>query len=71
MLFKSQKNDRLIQGIRTIQKNRCSLSDEDLNLLEEVVVLLTEHDGKWNKNDTAAVVMIVKVSELLFKFFGQ
>lgn len=71
MLFKSQKTDRLIQGIRSIQMNRCSLSDEDLNLLEEVAVLLTEHDGKWNRNDTATVVMIVKVSELLIKFFGQ
>ena len=71
MLFKSQKTDRLIQGIRSIQMNRCSLSDEDLNLLEEVAVLLTEHEGKWNRNDTATVVMIVKVSELLIKFFGQ
>lgn len=71
MLFKSQKTDRLIQGIRSIQMNRCSLSDEDLKLLDEVVVLLKECNGKWNRNDTATVIMIVKVSELLIKFFGQ
>lgn len=71
MLFKSQKTDRLIQGIRSIQMNRCSLSDEDLKLLDEVVVLLTECNEKWNRNDTATVIMIVKVSELLIKFFGQ
>lgn len=71
MLFKSQKTDRLIQGIRSIQMNRCSLSDEDLKLLDEVVILLTECNEKWNRNDTATVIMIVKVSELLIKFFGQ
>lgn len=71
MLFKSQKTDRLIQGIRMIQMNRCSLSDEDLDLLEEVANLLTEYDGKCNRNDTTAVVMIVKVAELLIKFFGN
>ena len=71
MLFKSQKTERLIQGIRMIQMNRCSLSDEDLDLLEEVAKLLTEYDGKWNRNDTTAVVMIVKAAELLIKFFGN
>ena len=71
MLFKSQKIDRLIQGIRTIQKNRCLLSDDDLNLLDEIVSLLNELDGKWNRNDSAAVIMIAKLSELLLKFFDH
>ncbi len=71
MLFKSQKTDRLIQGIRTIQKNRCLLSDDDLNLLDEIVSLLNELDGKWNRNDSAAVIMIAKLSELLLKFFDH
>ena len=69
MLFKSQKTDRLVQGIRTIQKNRCLLSDDDLNLLDEIVSLLNELNGKWNRNDSAAVIMIAKLSELLIKFF--
>lgn len=71
MLFKSQKIDRLIQGIRTIQKNRCLLSDDDLNLLDEIISLLNELDGKWNRNDSAAVIMIAKLSELLLKFFDH
>ena len=69
MLFKSQKTDRLVQGIRTIQKNRCLLSDDDLILLDEIVSLLNELNGKWNRNDSAAVIMIAKLSELLIKFF--
>lgn len=71
MLFKSKKTDRLVQGIRSIQMNRCSLSDDDLNLLEEIAKLLEEQDGKWNRNDTATVMMIAKVAELLMKFFVQ
>lgn len=71
MLFKSQKTDRLVLGIRAIQKNRCLLSDEDLNLLDEIVLLLTELDGKWNRNDSAAVIMVAKLTELLMKFFAH
>ena len=39
---KKVNTDRLIQGIRSITKNRYSLSDEDQRLLEEVIQLLEE-----------------------------
>jgi hypothetical protein len=37
---RNQNIDRLIKGIRSIIKNRCSLSDEEVKLLNECIELL-------------------------------
>ena len=40
MLKNEQNIDRLIQGVKSITKNRCSLSDEEIKLLNECIELL-------------------------------
>jgi len=62
---KNQNIDRMIQGIRSIIRNRCSLLDEEVNLLNEVVAQLE----KLKQKDKADVDLIIKVVELLLKFF--
>lgn len=65
----SQHIDGLIQGIESITQNRCSLSDEDCNLLQEVVVILKRYKRERSGGNTASLLFIVRAVELLSKFF--
>ncbi len=65
----SQHIDGLIQGIESITQNRCSLSDEDRNLLRQVIVILKRYKRKRISGDAASLLLIVRAVELLSKFF--
>lgn len=68
--LKQNRNiDSLIQSIEAIRKSQCSLSDEDLDVLNEaleILVMLKEKKGRTNEQ---ILTEIVKVVELLSKFF--
>ena len=68
--LKQNRNiDSLIESIQTITKNQCSLSEQDLSVLNEALSIL--HDLKRKKGRTNEQVLkeVVKVVELLTKFF--
>ena len=65
----SQNIDRLIQGIELITKNRCSLSEEDVKILNEAQTLLKNLKRKKGKTNKEILQVVVKVVELLSKFF--
>ena len=69
MLKKNQNIYRLIQGIRTITENRCSLLDEEVKLLNEVIVQLEELDRKQRQNNCENLLMVVKIVGTLAKVF--
>lgn len=65
----SQHIDGLIQGIESITQNRCSLSDEDRNLLRQVIVILKRYKRKRASGDAASLMLVIRAVELLTKFF--
>ena len=65
----SQNIDSLIQSIDTITENRCSLSEEDLKILNEALTLLQNLKRKKGKTNKDILKVVVKVVELLSKFF--
>jgi len=68
-LKQSQNTDRLIRAIRAVLKNRCSLSDEDVNLLDEAIVHLQNMRNRKGKTNKDILETGVEVIELLAKFF--
>jgi hypothetical protein len=69
----STKVECLIVCIRTlIEKNRCSLSEEDIDLLKECIVVLEKLD-KDDENDPYSKEKIwnkvMDVTKILIKFF--
>ena len=59
--------DRLIQGVRSISKNRCSLSEEEIKLLNECIDLL---EGlKQEKAMDKKRAIFLKAIEILLRFF--
>ena len=65
-----QNIDTLIDNIQGITQNRCSLSDEDLNILNEAILLLHKLRRKKGKTNKDILFVVVKVVELLSKFFA-
>jgi hypothetical protein len=65
----SQNIDRLILSIDFVVKNRCSLSEEDLKLLLEALDLLQGLKKKKGKTNKEILSVVVKIVELLTKFF--
>lgn len=61
--------DSLIQSIKTIRKSQCSLSEEDLNVLNEALEILAVLKRKKGRTNEQVLTEIVKVVELLSKFF--
>ena len=61
--------DSLIQGIETIRKSQCSLSEEDLNVLDEALEMLLVLKGKKGKTNEHILTEVVKIIQLLSKFF--
>ena len=58
---------KLIDKINEIAKNRCSLLDEDVDLLNEVIVLLKKMKRRQCKTDQLDTV--IKIVDLLSKVF--
>lgn len=65
----NQNIDSLIQSITSIAEDRCSLSVEDLNILDEASNLLKNLKRKKGKSNEEILQIVVKVVELLSKFF--
>jgi len=70
--LKQNRNiDSLIQGIETIRKSQCSLSEEDLKVLDEALEMLIILKGKKGKTNEQILMEIVKIIQLLSKFFSN
>jgi hypothetical protein len=70
-LKQNQIIDNAIQSIVTITKSQCSLSEQDLTVLNEALErlqLLRRKKGKTNKQ---IQIEVAKSVELLVKFFTQ
>ena len=65
----SQNIDRLILSINTITENRCSLSEEDVKILDEALAFLQRLKLKKGKTNKDILRVVVKTVELLSKFF--
>jgi cell division protein ZapA (FtsZ GTPase activity inhibitor) len=68
-LKRNQNIDGLIQGIKTIAENRCSLSDEDVVILNEALNLLDSLKKKKGKTNEDILTIVVKLVGLLSSFF--
>lgn len=66
----NQNIDNLINNIQGITKNRCSLSDEDIAILNEAISLLQMLKRKKGKTNKEILEVVVKVVELVSKFFA-
>jgi len=69
MLRKTQNIDRLILGVRSITENRCSLLEEEVNLLEKVIGELEKLKRKRKRDDSETQALIIKVVKMLTQFF--
>ena len=68
--LKQNRNiDSLIQGIETIKKSQCSLSEEDVNVLDEALEMLLILKRKKCKTNEQILREIVKIVQLLSTFF--
>ena len=68
-LKQSQNIDRLIQSINLINENRCSLSEEDVKVLDDASTILMNLKNKKGKTNKEIIKAIIDVVELLSKFF--
>ena len=69
MIRNSNQNiDRVIQSITLVTENRCSLSDEDVRLLKQVVVELKRLRYKQEQRNKYEVIL--EVVKLLTKIFA-
>lgn len=65
----AQNIDNLIQGIESVTKDRCSLSEEDVKILNEAIAHLQNLKRKKGKTNKEIQREFVKVVSLLSKFF--
>lgn len=65
----SRNIDSLIQSIKTIQKSQCSLSEQDVKILNEALSILDVLKRKKGRTNEQVLFELVKVFELLVKFF--
>jgi hypothetical protein len=68
MIKNNQNVDDLILGIGSI-KNRCSLSDDDIKILDNVVKLL--EDMKHERSEKLRAELFAKALNIMMKFFGD
>lgn len=59
----------LIQSIKTILKNQCSLSDDDKKVLDEAIIMLQELERKKGKTNEQILTEVVKVVKIITKYF--
>ncbi len=64
-----ENNDSLIENIQSITKSQCSLSEQDLVVLNEALCILQNLKRKKGKTNEQILREVVKVVELLTKFF--
>lgn len=70
--FKRNQNiDSLILGIKTITENQCSLSKQDLNVLDEALKSLQVLKQKKGATNEQILNEVVKVIGHLNQFFFQ
>ena len=68
--LKQNRNiDSLIENIQSITKNQCSLSEQDLKVLNEALSVLHNLKKKKGKTNEQVLMEVVKIVELLTKFF--
>ncbi len=68
--LKQNRNiDSLIEKIQTIAENQCSLSEQDLIVLNEALSNLQNLKKKKGKTNEQVLMEVVRVVELLTKFF--
>ena len=65
----SQSIDALIQRIKHIIENRCSLSDKDRASLQEATVHLEEYQRTRKINGVAQLLLVLKAIDLITKLF--
>jgi hypothetical protein len=65
----NQNIDILMINISDIIQNRCSLSDEDVKILNEAVTLLQSLKRKKGRTNEQVLQVVVEVVSLLSKFF--
>ena len=63
-----QNIDGLINSIQSVIKSQCSLSEDDLNTLDESLGILRNLKRKKGKTNELILREFVKVVELLTKF---
>ncbi len=68
-LKQNRSIDSLIQGIETIRKSQCSLSEKDLIVLNEALETLLVLKRKKGKTNEQILAEIVKVIQSLSNFF--
>ncbi|OFY95830.1 MAG: hypothetical protein A3K10_03835 [Bacteroidetes bacterium RIFCSPLOWO2_12_FULL_31_6] len=67
--LKQNRNiDSLIENIQSITKNQCSLSEQDLKVLNEALSVLHNLKKKKGKTNEQVLMEVVKIVELLTKF---
>jgi len=68
--LKQNRNiDGLIKSIQSITKSQCSLSEQDLIVLDEALSVLKNLKRKKGRTNEQVLAEVVKVVELLTKFF--
>jgi hypothetical protein len=68
-LKQSHNIDSLITDLQTIQQNQCSLSEKDSESLSEALRILNVLKRKKGRTNEQVLSEIVKVFNLLAKFF--
>jgi hypothetical protein len=68
-LKQNQSIDNLIQSMRVITKNQCSLSEKDKSVLSEAIEKLQSLKRKKGKTNQQILEEIAVVIELLTKIF--
>ena len=60
--------NELIKKLQFIQQNRCSLSEDDRKVINEVISLLKQLIIEINEKQTTSLATFCKIVELLLKF---
>lgn len=69
--LKQNRNiDSLIESIQTIIKSQCSLSEQDLLILNEAIVKLQSLKKKKGRTNEQVLTEVVQIVKLLTKFFS-
>ena len=68
-LKQNQSIDSLIQSISTVTQSQCSLSEQDMNVLNEALKRLQNLKQKKGKTNEQILDEVAKIIELLISFF--
>jgi len=65
----NQSIDSVIQSVIAITESQCSLSEQDINVLNEALLRLQKLKQKKGKTNEQILNEVAEVIELLIKFF--